>query len=315
MQYRTLGKTNFKVSVVGFGAAPVAFLKEDQDRAADLVNQLLDRGVNLIDTAASYPGSEQFLGQRVGHRRQDFVLVSKCGQRIPESDAPDWSPALITATVDRALRLLRTDHLDVMLLHSCGLDVLERGEALAALVQARDAGKVRFAGYSGDNEAAEYAAGLADVAVIETSINLVDQANIDRVLPLAKRNHIGVIAKRPVANAAWKDLSEQPGMYQSYAKEYTNRLREMNVSPQSLGFRPGASAGAGAGESDAWAEVALRFTLSFPDVHTAIIGTTNPANAVANLRYADAGPLPPEVVDKLRASFARASKGRWSGQT
>src|SRR4051794_26029558 len=158
MTKQPFGKTGFTVTPLGFGAAPVAYLKSDQDRAIAVVNQLLDAGVNLIDTAASYPGSEEFLGQHFAPRRRDFVLVSKCGQKIPEADAPAWSAATIAATVDRALRLLKTDVIDVMLLHSCELDTLKKGEAVAALAKARDAGKIKFAGYSGDNEAAAYAA-------------------------------------------------------------------------------------------------------------------------------------------------------------
>lgn len=304
MTKRPFGKTGFEVSVLGFGAAPVAYLKSDQDKSAAIVEQLLAAGVNLIDTAASYPGSEEFLGKRFSKRRNEFVLVSKCGNKIPESDAPAWSAALITASVERSLRLLKTDHLDVMLLHSCDLATLKKGEALGALVKAREAGKLKFVGYSGDNEAAAHAATLPDVAVIETSINIADQVNIDSVLPLAKQNNIGVLAKRPIANAAWKDVSEQPGMYQSYAATYTDRIRRMKFTPESVGF------------DGSWAEMALRFTLSFDSVSCAIIGTTNPDNAVKNIEYASKGPLPDEIVTKIREAFRRADVNNdWKGQT
>jgi aryl-alcohol dehydrogenase-like predicted oxidoreductase len=307
METRTLGRTGLDVSVVGFGAAPAAYLDTERQQAARLINDLLDAGVNLIDTAASYPGSEEFLGEFFARRRRDYVLVSKCGAGADEIDAPAWSQRSILHSVDRSLRRLRTDVVDVMLLHTCGLDTLKNGEALGALVKARDAGKIRHAGYSGDNEAAAWAAAQADVAVIETSVNVADQVNIDKVLPVAREHRAGVIAKRPVANAAWKDLGQQPGMYQSYAKEYTERLRKMNVRPSDLGFT--------AAPEQAWPEIALRFTLSFPDVHTAIIGTTNPQNARRNLDYAAKGPLPADAIDQLRAAFRKADpKGAWAGQ-
>ncbi|MBC8109404.1 MAG: aldo/keto reductase [Anaerolineae bacterium] len=311
MQKRTFGKTNLPVSMLGFGAAPVAYLDSDQDRAAMVIEKLLAAGVNLIDTAASYPGSEEFLGKRFSKRRHDFVLVSKCGQKIPESDAAEWSDELITATVDRALRQLKTDHLDVMLLHSCKLDVLEKGEALGALVKAKQAGKTRFIGYSGDNEPAAYAAGLKEVDVLETSINIADQINIDTVLPIARENNVGLLAKRPIANAAWKDISQQPGMYQNYAKTYTERLRKMAITPASVGFKPSTGH-----ESDAWPEMALRFTLSIEGVHCAIIGTTNADNASSNVRYAKAGPLDGKVMTNLRNVFRKADPdNKWTGQT
>jgi len=311
MDKRTLGKTKLSVSVLGFGAAPMAYLNEQETRAVAVIEQLLAGGVNLIDTAASYPGSEEFLGRRFGNRRGEFVLVSKCGSKIPESKAEAWSAQLVADSVDRSLRFLKTDHLDVMLLHSCSLEVLKKGEAMGALAEAKKSGKTRFIGYSGDNEAAAYAANLAEVDVIETSVNIADQVNIDLVLPVAKRNNVGVIAKRPVANAAWKDISQQPGMYQSYAKEYTERLRKMKITPADVGFTQTSK-----NPDEAWPELALRFTLSFPEVHTAIIGTTNPKNAEANLRYANAGGLPNEVVQKIRDAFKRADPNRsWTGQT
>jgi aryl-alcohol dehydrogenase-like predicted oxidoreductase len=308
MQKRTFGRTGLSVSPLGFGGAPIGYLKTDRDRIATILNFLLDHGVNVIDTAASYPGSEEAIGETVGHRRDQFVLVSKCGQKVSGVEGEDWSPPLIAQTVDRSLRNLRTDRLDVMLLHSCKLEVLERGDAVGALAKARDAGKIRFAGYSGDNDAAAYAATLPDIAVVETSISIADQANIVRVLPVARDHNVGVIAKRPIANAAWKDPSHQPGPYRDYAKAYTERLEKMDVQPADLGF-------AGPPE-EAWPELALRFTLSFPEVHTAIIGTTNPANAKKNIEIANKGPLPREVVEKIRAAFQHADPvGAWPGLT
>jgi aryl-alcohol dehydrogenase-like predicted oxidoreductase len=308
MRKVTFGKTGLQVSPLGFGAAPIGYLDTDRQRVARILNLLLDAGVNLIDTAANYPGAEEAIAETVGGRRGEFVLVSKCGTKLGDLQDPPWSEANVTKTVERSLRKLRTDRLDVMLLHSCDLPTLRGGEALGALVKARDAGKVRFVGYSGDNEAAEYAASLPDVAVVQTSVNVADQANVDRVLPAARKNNVGVMAKRPIANAAWKDLGEQPGMYKSYAATYTDRLAKMDLDPAALGFP---------GDRDAaWPEIALRFTLSQPGVHTAIIGTTNPENARANLAAAGKGPLPADVVNKIRQAFRAADpQGEWTGQT
>ena len=308
MDQRAFGKTGFQVSGLGFGGAPVGYLKTDRDRIATILNQLLDAGMNLIDTAASYPGSEEAIGQTVGHRRDQFVLVSKCGQSFQDLPGLAWSAEVITATVDRSLKRLKTDRLDVMLLHSCDLATLKKEEAVGALVKAREAGKIRFAGYSGDNEAAAYAAGLPDIAAIEASISIADQMNIDTVLPIARKNNLGVLAKRPIANAAWKDASEQPGFYGNYASEYHRRLKQMDLNSADLGF---------SGPPDqVWPEIALRFTLSIPGVHTAIIGTTNPQNARANIDAANKGPLPQATVDALRNAFEQGNTdGIWTGQT
>lgn len=310
MEKRKFGKTGLDVSILGFGGGPVGYLATDRQEVGRILNELLDGGVNLIDTAAAYQGSEEAIGEAVGHRRDDYVLVSKCGREVEGCDSAAWSAATVTYTVDRALKRLKTDHLDVMLLHSCDLDTLKKGEALGALVKAREAGKVRFVGYSGDNEAAVYAAGQADVAVIETSVSICDQANIDTLLPLAQRNDIGILVKRPIANAAWKGTEGQQGMYVNYAEPYVKRLAAMAIAPADLGY--GGDAGV------AWAEIALRFTLWQPGVTTAIVGTTKPANVARNLAALAKGPLPQAAVDTLREAFRRseAAAGEpWPGLT
>ena len=306
MTPRTLGRTGISVSPLGFGGAPAAYLKAEQQAAARLVNDLLDRGVNLIDTATSYPGSEAFIGEFLSARRGEYTLVSKCGNaKVDGVDAPHWSAELVTANVDRSLRLMRTDVVDVMLLHSCDLATLQNGEAIGALVKAKEAGKIKHVGYSGDNEAAAAACAMPEVEVVETSINYVDQANVDGALPAAKQYDVGVIAKRPVANVAWKLGVGATGIYVNYAKEYVRRHQAMRLDPNSLGFT----------DAD-WPEIALRFTLSFPEVSTAIVGTTNPTNALANLAAADKGPLTPALAQAVRNAFHGAPDSKtWKGLT
>jgi len=309
MKKRTFGKTGYDVTAVGFGGAPIGLLETEQQQVAAILNTLLDEGVNLIDTAAAYKGSEEAIGKAVSHRREEFVLVSKCGSP-GDPDSDEWRSDALSATVDRALKRLKTEQIDVMLLHTCGLELLKQGDGLEVLVRAREAGKIRHVGYSGDNEAAAYAVTLPDIAVLETSVNICDQANIDVVLPEARKQDVAVIAKRPIANAAWKDLSEQPGFYQGYTETYTNRLRRMKVTPAELGFD--------GDPRQVWPEIALRFTLSMEGVHTAIIGTTNPDHARANLAAAAKGPLPQEAVQGLREAFhaAESAAGEtWAGQT
>ena len=310
MQTSTFGKTNLRVSALGYGAAPIGFLATEQNRVNTILHLLLDNGVNLIDTAGNYLGSEELIGQSIAKRRGEFILVSKCGQAFPDLPGEAWSEQVILATVDRALTRLATDHIDVMLLHSCAMPVLKKGEALGALIKARAAGKIRFAGYSGDNEEAAYAATLPDIAVVQTSINIADQANIDLVLPAARKHNVGVMVKRPIANAAWKDAGDQQGVYAAYASLYHDRLKKMAISPAEVGL---------SGEPDeTWPELALRFTLAQHGVNTAIIGTTNPASARANIAIAKRGPLDAAAVAKVRAAFQRAEKAAgatWTGQT
>ncbi len=306
MTNRTLGKTGLSVSPLGFGCAPSAFLKSDFDALATLVNGLLDAGVNLIDTATMYPGSEDFIGQHLAGRRSQYTLVSKVGSaKAVGTTGAAWSAELIESSIDRGLKLMKTDVIDVMLLHSCDLNMLQQGDAVAALLRARDAGKIRFAGYSGDNDAAGYACTLREMSVVETSINYVDQVNIEKVLPAARANNVGIIVKRPIANAAWSGLEGRQGIYVNYAKEYVKRHAAMNLTAEDLGVA----------EID-WPSLALRFTLSFPEVSTAIVGTTRPGNAMRNLEIASAPPLDAGTIERVRARFRTTpGSGEWTGQT
>lgn len=303
MEMRVFGRTGLSVSPLGFGGAPIGVLKTEQERVGAMLNEMLDAGVNLIDTAASYSGSEVAIGQAISHRRDEYVLVSKCGQAFEDLPGDPWSEKLILATVDRALKRLQTDHINVMLLHSCELDTLQKGEAIGALVKAREAGKIRFVGYSGDNEGVAFAATHPDIAVVEASVNFVDHANIQTLLPLTQEHNVGVIAKRPIANAAWKPLEQQQGTYKNYAKNYHERFEATGLTLEDLGL-----------EADGldWATVALRFTLSQPGVHTAIIGTTNADNARRNLKAASQGPLPEHTLQIIAAAFqlAQAKSGQ-----
>jgi len=309
-----LGKTELNVSQLGFGAAPIGFLQTPQDQVDKLVGMLLKEGVNLFDTAAMYQGAEALLGQAlkntVGRHRDDVVLVSKCGTKDDELPGEEWSAELIHASIDRSLKRLHTDHLDVIMLHSCPLEVLERGEALGAVLDAMKQGKARHIGYSGDNEAAAAAAQMPEIEVLELSINICDQKNIELVLPHCIRLDKGVIAKRPIANAAWNPLNKQRGLYQEYAKVYHHRLNKMKIKPDELGYF-------GHAEIE-WPEIALKFTLAISGVHSAIVGTTSTVNALANIDAVRKNPLRDEVVQKLKEAFRNAEiQGGepWVGQT
>jgi len=303
-----LGKTDLQVTSIGLGGAEIGYLRPERAHASRVLNSLLDEGVNVIDTAANYSASEEIIGESVGHRREQFVLISKCGSVLPDGTGKPWTEEVVAKTIDRSLKRLRTDVIDVMLLHTCDEETLRKGEALAAMVKAREAGKIRFVGYSGDNEAAAYAATFSDIAVIETSINIADHTNVDLLLPITRDQDIGVVAKRAMANAAWKQTREQPRLYRSYAATYHDRLIAMKLSPADMGISGPPEA--------AWPELAVRFTLSHPGVSTAIIGTLNPENALRNIRYAEKGKLPNDVVERICAAFTAAQGAdKWTGQT
>ena len=118
MEQRQFGKTDMRVSVLGFGGAEIGFEGASQETVTQLLNSALDAGLNVIDTAECYPGSEELIGQAVASRRDDFYLFTKCGH--PETyTKEDWRPESLLQSIERSLRRLRTDRLDLVQLHSC----------------------------------------------------------------------------------------------------------------------------------------------------------------------------------------------------
>ena len=306
----TFGSTELAVSRLGFGASPIGAFETPRNQVGRLLDLLLGRGVNVIDTARCY-GSEALLGELLEPRRDDVVLITKAGYD-EQAGTHTFTADGIAASLDRSLAELRTDHVDVLLLHSCDLDVLEDGEAVEALVAAQKAGKARFIGYSGDNDEAAWAARDPRIQVLEMSINICDQANEERALPLCREHDKAVIAKRPLANAAWKNLDDQPGFYRDYAAEYTRRFRLMvqqGLTPDALGY---------SGHADIeWPEIALKYPLSLPGVHVAICGTTSTVHAEINLDAAGKNDLRDEVMRRIAEAYAAARDadgGDWPAQ-
>jgi aryl-alcohol dehydrogenase-like predicted oxidoreductase len=132
---RALGRTGLSVSEVGLGAGPLGDLALGDAAAERVIRAALDLGINVIDTAPSYGASEERIGRALEGRRYEVVLVTKGGYGI--AGVPDWTPEVLIRGIDRALTRLRTDHLDVFLLHSRGRELLARGDLFEPLVRAR----------------------------------------------------------------------------------------------------------------------------------------------------------------------------------
>jgi aryl-alcohol dehydrogenase-like predicted oxidoreductase len=227
MERRRLGQTGLRVSVLGFGGSEIGYEGASQATVDRLLGSALDAGLNVIDTAECYERSEQLIGAAVGARRRDCFIFTKCGHAGGWGRA-DWRVAPLLASIERSLGRLRTDHVDLVQLHSCGEDVLRRGDAIRALQTARERGLTRFIGYSGDGAAARYAVECGAFDTLQTSLNVAEQEPLTLTLPLAAEREMGVIAKRPIANAAVAAL-RRPSRG-SYGYEYWRRLQELDYA-------------------------------------------------------------------------------------
>jgi aryl-alcohol dehydrogenase-like predicted oxidoreductase len=300
MEKRRLGRTDMNVTVLGFGGAEIGDEKISQERVNELLRAALDVGINVIDTAECYHASEERIGRAMSDRRDEFFLFTKCGHPHGLESGANWSEASILQSIERSLQRLKTDRVDLVQLHSCSESELRKGEAIGALQTAREKGYTRYIGYSGDSRAAHYAVETAAFDTLQTSVNIADQEAIDLTIPLARKQEMGVIAKRPIANAAWK-TGHRP--IDSYHHEYYERLRKLNYD-----FLRNID------DLKRTVSIALRFTLTVPGVHTAIVGTTKPERLQQNSQSLEASSLSEEEFQAIRHRWDDFAPRIWIGQ-
>lgn len=275
MERTKLGKTGLEVSRLGLGLSETGFNlpKEEIEQATRVLNGALDAGINFLDTAACYGLSEEQIGVAVSHRRSEFVLATKCGHYVPRGKGEDWTRSVILESIDRSLKRMKTDRVDLLQLHSCSVEVLEKGEVIQALQDVRKAGKTRFIGYSGDNANAEWAVKSGIFDTLQTSFNLVDQKARNTLFPEAEKRGMGVIVKRPIGNAVWGAAAD-PRPYQhipTYTEEYFRRAQLMQKDGP-LPADPGDRI-----------LLAMGFTFAHPEVDVAIVGTQRPEHLRSNI--------------------------------
>lgn len=191
-------------------------------------------------------------------------IFSKCGHHEILPDGRWRSHDISLADIEASLRRLRTDHLDAILLQSYDPDPERMTRALDALRAARSAGKIRALGYSGDNAGAQLALEFApDLDVLELNLNIADQGNLDALLPVARTRGITVLAKRSLANAAWRHLGKPEATWLS-AHEAPNVRRLTTMDCEASAAPDGLE----------WDESAMRFVLDTPGLHAAIVGSS-----------------------------------------
>lgn len=200
MEYRILGKTGLKVSRMGFGGIPIQKIDEEGTRV--LLQDMVRRGINYIDSARGYTVSEQYIGYGLEGIRDKFVLATKSMSRTKEAMAAD---------IETSLGNFRTDYIDLYQVHNPSMEQLDQvmgeGGALEALMEARAAGKIGHIGLTAHStEVFERALELDWVETIMFPYNIVEQQGAELIHKCAEKN-IGFIVMKPLAGGAIEDAS------------------------------------------------------------------------------------------------------------
>jgi aryl-alcohol dehydrogenase-like predicted oxidoreductase len=292
MLQRPFGSTGLTVSALGFGAGQIGGGDLTEDEAARVLGAALDLGITFFDTAPSYGLSEERIGRHLSHRRGDFVLSTKGGYGV--EGVADWTGEVVTRGIDAALVRMRTDVIDVFHLHSCDAATALRADIVGALEEARRAGKIRVAAYSGENEALDAAVDSGAFGSVQCSVNLADQRSLGGAIARASARGMGVVGKRPLANAAWRFPDRPRG---DYAEVYWERLQSLAADLR----------------NPDWPNLALRFSAFAPGVGSVVVGTKSIENLRRNAAIVAEGPLPERLFDNLRQWF-RIHGRDWRGE-
>ncbi|MFZ2316139.1 MAG: aldo/keto reductase [Gammaproteobacteria bacterium] len=211
MQKRLLGSTGIAVSPIGLGTVkfgrteglkyPTSFqLPSDQD-IHHLLSVAAELGINLIDTAPAYGTSEMRLGELLVGQRDQWVISTKAGEEFINGQSVfDFSPAAITASVERSLRSLKTDYLDVLLVHSNGDDerIIHECNVFMTLDALKQAGKIRSFGMSTKTTVGgKLTIDLADIAMVTYNSSYTDERV---VIEYAKEKQKGIFVKKALGS-------------------------------------------------------------------------------------------------------------------
>lgn len=309
MQYRLLGRSGLKVSVIGLGTNAFGG-RADRATAARIVDRALDHGVNLIDTANVYQNtqSETILGEAMGPRRNQVVLATKAGWvRGAGPNERGSSRAHLIREVEGSLRRLKTDYIDLFQIHTFDPETpLE--ETLRALDDLVSAGKIRYIGAS-NYDAWELAKaigiserlGLVRYVSIQPSYSLADRTPERELIPLCRSEGVGLIAYFPLAGGiltgkyrpgepppAGSRAAVDPRFQARLDSERLRLAQTVGQLSEDIGASP--------------SQLALAWLLQQPTVASAIAGASRPEQVDENI-----GALDVPLSDAARRALQEAS--------
>ena len=295
----TLGRTNLEVTKLGFGAMEIRGGPRGRDvtpaQAETILNSVLDSGINYIDTSIDYGQSEEFIGQFISRRRDEYYLASKCGCLVgaPTVPAGQRQPHVFTkenivAGVEQSLRRMKTDYLDVVQFHSNpSRQTLEDNAAIDTLQELQQQGKVRHLGMSGTlpNLPGQIDMGVFDVMQIPYSAL---ERQHETWITKAAESGIGTVIRGGVAKGdPGQSGAPRPDPWKIFEKANLDDLID---------------------EGENRTDFLLRFTLSHPDMHTTIVGTLNPDHLAKNVAAATKGPLANDVYEETKQRLKSAGE-------
>src|SRR5215470_8555080 len=326
MNYRPLGRTPWKVSDISFGAWAIggAWGNVSDDESLAALNQAIDSGVNFIDTADVYGDgrSERLIAQLKKSRKEEIVVATKAGRRLPKQTVEGYSRENLNAWIDRSLKNLSTDSLDLVQLHCPPTELYNRAEVFGMLDDLVKAGKVRYYGVSVEKvEEALKAIEYPNVQTVQIIFNCFRQKPADTFFAKAKEKRVGILARVPLASGMLTGKLRADSQFASDDHRNFNRHGEhfdVGETFSGVDYKTGLDAVeelrklVPAGTS--MTQFALRWILMFDAVTCAIPGGKHPAQVAENCKASDLPALSQEVMGKVKGIYEGRVKGLVQGR-
>jgi len=322
MQYRQLGRTDMKVATVSFGAWAIGGGWGDVDDQESLaaLHRAVDLGVNFIDTADVYgDGRSEQLVARLRHERRGTTIyvATKAGRRLPMQTVEGYSRENLTAWVDRSLKNLATDSLDLLQLHCPPRGIYDRPEIFGYLDDLMKAGKLRYYGVSVETvDEALAAIRYPNVQTVQIIFNMFRLKPADEFFSAAKTHKVGILARVPLASGLLTGkLSAQstfaPDDHRAYNRngESFDKGETFSGVPYQQGLEAVEALKKIKPEGMTMSQFALRWILMFDAVTCAIPGARRPSQEDDNAAAADLPPLSREVMDAVRQIYDEKIRG------
>src|SRR6266850_1228184 len=317
MEYRELGRTGWRVSTISFGAWAIGGTwgtVEDQESLAAL-HKALDLGVNFFDTADVYGDgrSERLLAQLRKERRDPFYVATKAGRRLNPHEASGYNRRNITAFVERSLKNLETDALDLLQLHCPPTAVFYMPEVFGILEDLVKAGKLKFFGVSVEKvEEALKAIEYPGVQSVQIIFNMFRQRPSELFFGEAERRRVGIFARLPLSSGMLSGKLTSKSSFAANDHRAFNRKGEsfdrgetFSGLDYEIGLRAVEAFRSHVPPESTMAEMALRWILMFPAVTCAIPGAKRPEQVDENVLAADLPPLKPETMSAIEDIYNR----------
>jgi aryl-alcohol dehydrogenase-like predicted oxidoreductase len=315
MQYRELGRTGWNVSTISFGAWAIGgswgAVEDTQSLAA--LRRAIDLGVNFIDTADVYGDgrSERLVGQLLRERKEQIYVATKAGRRLAAQIASGYSRANLTSWVDRSLKNLGAEALDLLQLHCPPTDVYYIPEVFGLLDDLTAAGKLRHYGVSVERvEEALKAIEFPHVKTVQIIFNMFRHRPAELFFEQAKKRDVGILARVPLASGMLTGKLRPDSKFADDDHRQFNRHGESFDVGETFSGVPYDVGLAAADElkkicpaGASLTQFALRWILMFDAVTCAIPGAKTPAQAEQNCAAADVPPLSAETMDAVRRLY------------